>query len=61
MKLRKRIRSGSQKSKPSNISVEKTKENDHNDDFDDYWFKNIVFHEIEDLQTNMQTVLAVQN
>ena len=61
MKLRKRIRSGSQKSKPSNISVEKTKDNDHNDDFDDYWFKNIVFHEIEDLQTNMQTVLAVKN
>ena len=61
MKLRKRIRSGSQRSKPLNISVEKTKDNDHNDDFDDYWFKNIVFHEIEDLQTNMQTVLAVKN
>ena len=61
MKLRKRIRSGSQRSKPSNISVEKFKDNDNNGDFDDYWFKNIVFHEIEDLQTNMQTVLAGKN
>ena len=61
MKLRKRIRSGSQRSKPSNISVEKIKDNDNNGDFDDYWFKNIVFHEIEDLQMNMQTVLAVKN
>ena len=61
MKLRKRIRSGSQRSKPSNISVEKFKDNDNNGDFDDYWFKNIVFHEIEDLQMNMQTVLAVKN
>ena len=61
MKLRKRIRSGSQRSKPSNISVEKIKDNDNNGDFDDYWFKNIVFHEIEDLQTNMQTVLAGKN
>ena len=61
MKLRKRIRSGSQRSKPSNISVEKFKDNDNNGDFDDYWFKNIVFHEIEELQTNMQTVLAGKN
>merc|ERR1712155_87853 len=61
MKFRKRIRSGSQRSKPSNISVEKFKDNDNNGDFDDYWFKNIVFHEIEDLQTNMQTVLAGKN